>query len=133
MSAITLNKEMTVKDVLDRWPETLDVFIANGFDNFRDEKQRNAVGAYLKLDRAAQTKNYDLDNFLALLQDKIDEELGQIDVTMKATEKDNSQVTVSGYSPAQFDYRYSRGLMLSSKTTLRKPVTTLVISWRLPQ
>ncbi len=99
MSTETLNKEMTVKEVLDRWPETLDVFIANGFDNFRDEKQRNAVGAFLKLGRAAQTKNYDLDNFLALLQAKIDEELNQVDVTMKTTEKTDSQVTVSGLLP----------------------------------
>lgn len=102
MTTITmdkLHKDMTVKDVLDRWPETLDVFVANGFDNFRDEKQRNAVGAFLKLERAAQTKKYDLDNFLRLLQDKIDEELNQVDVTMKATEKSGSQVNVSGLLP----------------------------------
>ncbi|MCK5914103.1 MAG: DUF1858 domain-containing protein, partial [Desulfuromusa sp.] len=48
MTTATLNKDMTVKDVLDLWPETLDVFVANGFENFRDEKQRNAVGAFLK-------------------------------------------------------------------------------------
>ncbi len=99
MTTATLNKEMTVKDVLDRWPETLDVFVANGFENFKDEKQRNAVGAFLKLERAAQTKNYDLDNFLNLLQTKIDEELNQVDVTMKTTEKADSQVTVSGLLP----------------------------------
>ncbi len=94
-----IHKDMTVKEVLDRWPATLDVFVANGFDNFRDEKQRNAVGAFLKLERAAQTKKYDLDNFLTLLQDKIDEELNQVDVTMKTTEKSGSQVTVSGLLP----------------------------------
>lgn len=94
-----LNKDMTVKDVLDRWPGTLDVFVANGFENFRDEKQRNAVSAFLKLERAAQTKKYDLDNFLGLLQTKIDEELNQTDVTMKVTEKSDSQVNVSGLLP----------------------------------
>ena len=99
MTTTVLNKDMTVKDVLDRWPETLDVFVANGFDNFRDEKQRNAVGAFLKLERAAQTKKYDLGNFLGLLQDKIDEELNQVDVTMKTTVKAGSQVTVSGLLP----------------------------------
>ncbi len=99
MTTTTLNKDMTVKDVLDRWPATLDVFVANGFENFSDEKQRNAVGAFLKLERAAQTKNYDLDNFLGLLQEKIDEELNQVDVTMKKTQKANSQVTVTGLLP----------------------------------
>lgn len=94
-----IHKDMTVKEVLDRWPATLDVFVANGFDNFRDENQRNAVGAFLKLERAAQTKKYDLENFLTLLQEKIDEELNQVDVTMKTTEKTGSQVTVSGLLP----------------------------------
>ena len=99
MTTATLNKNMTVKEVLDNWPETLDVFIANGFDNFKDEKQRQAVAGFLKLERAAQTKNYDLDNFLGLLQVKIDEQANQVDVTMKVTEKANSQVTVSGLLP----------------------------------
>jgi len=99
MTTTTLSKDMSVKEVLDRWPETLDVFVANGFENFKDEKQRNAVGAFLKLERAAQTKEYDLDNFLALLQEKIDEELNQVDVTMKKTEKSGTQVNVSGLLP----------------------------------
>ncbi len=95
----TLNKDMTIKEILDSWPETLDVFIANGFDNFRDEKQRNAVAGFLKLDRAVQTKKYDLDNFLGLLQTKIDESTNLADITMKKTTKDQSEVTVSGLLP----------------------------------
>ena len=96
---MTINKDMTVKEVLEHWPETLDVFIANGFDNFRDEKQRNAVAGFLKLGRAVQTKNYDLDNFLGLLQQKIDESLNLADVTMKKTAKADSEVTVTGLLP----------------------------------
>ena len=95
----TLNKDMTIKEILDSWPETLDVFIANGFDNFRDEKQRNAVAGFLKLDRAVQTKKYDLDNFLGLLQTKIDESTNLADITMKKTTKEKSEVTVSGLLP----------------------------------
>lgn len=99
MTTTTLSKEMTVKEVLDRWPETLDVFVANGFENFKNEKQRNAVAAFLKLERAATTKNYDLNNFLALLQGKIDEQLNLADVTMKQTEQVGSDVRVSGLLP----------------------------------
>ena len=99
MTTDNIHKDMTVKEVLDRWPETLDVFIANGFTNFRDERQRNAVAAFLKLERAAQTKNYDLDNFLGLLQQKISEQLHQADVTMKQTQKAGSQINVSGLLP----------------------------------
>ncbi|MBE9486974.1 MAG: ABC transporter substrate-binding protein [Chloroflexi bacterium] len=99
MTTETLHKDMTIKDVLERWPETLDVFIANGFESFRDEKQRTRVGAFLKLERAAQTKKYDLGNFLGLLQEKINEQLNQVDVTMKTTEKAGSNVSVSGLLP----------------------------------
>jgi len=99
MTTATLHKDMTVKEVLERWPETLDVFVANGFDNFRDEKQRNAVAAFLKLERAAQAKNYNLENFMGLLQQKVDEQLNLADVTMKKNSRDGSQVTVSGLLP----------------------------------
>ena len=99
MTTDTIHKDMTVKDVLERWPETLDVFIANGFANFRDERQRNAVAGFLKLERAAQTKNYDLENFLGLLQQKISEQQNQADVTMKQTQKAGSQINVSGLLP----------------------------------
>ncbi len=99
MTTVTLHKDMTVKEVLELWPETLDVFIANGFDNFRDERQRNAVAAFLKLERAAQTKNYDLNNFMGLLQQKVDEQRNLADVTMKRTTREGSQVTVTGLLP----------------------------------
>ncbi|NOQ52257.1 MAG: DUF1858 domain-containing protein [Desulfuromonadaceae bacterium] len=99
MTTEVLHKDMTIKDVLERWPETLEVFIANGFESFRDEKQRTRVGAFLKLERAAQTKKYDLGNFLGLLQEKINEQLNQVDVTMKTTEKAGSNVSVSGLLP----------------------------------
>ncbi|MBN1957397.1 MAG: ABC transporter substrate-binding protein [Desulfuromonadales bacterium] len=99
MTTATLHKDMTVKDVLNNWPETLDVFIANGFENFREQKQRDAVAAYLKLERAAKTKNYDLDNFMGLLQEKINEQLNLADVTMKQTRKKDSDVNVAGLLP----------------------------------
>ncbi len=95
----TIHKDMTIKEVLEHWPETLDVFIANGFENFRDEKQRNAVAGFLKIERAAQTKHYDLDNFIGLLQQKIDEALNVADVTMKKTAKENSEIIVTGLLP----------------------------------
>lgn len=99
MTTQTLNKEMTIKDILDQWPETLDVFVANGFDNFRDKKQLNAVAPYLKLERAAQMKNYDLDNFIALLRDQITLNTHQADITMKKTEHDSGDIHIAGLLP----------------------------------
>jgi len=99
MSAQTIHKDMTIKELLEQHPETLDVLVANGFENLKDPKVLNGVGGILKLERAAQTRNYDLDNFLSLLQQKIDEKSNQVDVTMKQTQNDQSEITISGLLP----------------------------------
>lgn len=99
MTTMTLNKDMTIKEVLQHWPETLDVFVANGFESFRDEKKRNAIAPYLKLERAAQMKNYDLDNFMALLRDQIALSSHQADITMKKTDHANGDIRIAGLLP----------------------------------
>lgn len=99
MSAQMIHKDMTVKELLDHHPETLDVLVANGFENLKDPRVLAGVGGFLKLERAAQTKNYDLDNFLSLLQQKVAEQHQQVDVTMKTTQNDTSEITISGLLP----------------------------------
>lgn len=99
MSALQIDKDMTVKQLLEQHPETLEVLIGNGFENLKDPKVLAGVGGFLKLERAAQTKGYDLDNFLGLLQQKIDEKSNQVDVTMKQTQNDESEITISGLLP----------------------------------
>lgn len=99
MNIQQVNKDMTVKELLDLWPETLDVLVANGFENLKDPKVLASVGGFLKLERAALTKNYDLDNFLGLLQQKIDEKRNLVDVTMKSTENATSEIRIAGLLP----------------------------------
>lgn len=98
-TGLALHKDLTVKEVIERWPETLEVFLANGFEIFREEKQRTSVGAFLTLERAARTKQYDPDNFLGLLQCKIDDRHSQADVTMKTTRRAGSDIQVAGLLP----------------------------------
>ncbi len=99
MSETRVQKDMTVKEVLDRWPETLEVFLASGFEIFREEKRRASLGAFLTLERAARTKQYDPDNFLGLLQCRIDEQRSQPDVTMKTTRRAGGDIQVAGLLP----------------------------------
>ncbi len=99
MSAHLIQKDMTIKELLEQHPETLEVLVANGFENLRDPKVLAGVGSFLKLERAALTKNYDLDNFLGLLQQKVDEKSNQVDVTMKQTQQEQSEITISGLLP----------------------------------
>jgi ABC-type Fe3+ transport system substrate-binding protein len=90
---------MTIKELLEQHPETLEVLVANGFENLKDPKVLAGVGGFLKLERAALTKNYDLDNFLGLLQQKVDEKHNQVDVTMKQTQQEQSEISISGLLP----------------------------------
>lgn len=99
MKTEQINKDMTVKELVERWPETLEVLAANGFENLKDPKVLSSVGSYLKLERAAATKNYDLDNFIGLFQQKIDEHRNQVDVTMKAQGTGKSDIRVAGLLP----------------------------------
>ncbi|MDK9718745.1 MAG: ABC transporter substrate-binding protein [Trichlorobacter sp.] len=99
MSAHRIQKDMTIKELLEQHPETLEVLVANGFDNLKDPKVLAGVGGFLKLERAALTKNYDLDNFLGLLQQKVDEKHNQVDVTMKQTQQEQSEISISGLLP----------------------------------
>jgi len=99
MNTQPIHKDMTIKELLGQYPETLDVLVANGFENLKDPKVLANVGGFLKLERAAQTKNYDLDNFLGLLQQKVAELHQQVDVTMKQTLKDQSEISISGLLP----------------------------------
>lgn len=99
MQTDQIQKDMTIKELLEQHPETLEVLIANGFENLKDPKVLAGVGGILKLERAAQTKNYDLDNFLSLLQQKVDEKRNQVDVTMKNTQQGDSEITISGLLP----------------------------------
>jgi ABC-type Fe3+ transport system substrate-binding protein len=99
MNIQQIHKDMTVKELLVLHPETLEVLVANGFDNLKDPKVLAGVGGFLKLERAAQTKSYNLDNFLGLLQQKVEEQHQQVDVTMKQTLKEESEITISGLLP----------------------------------
>lgn len=99
MQTTQIHKDMTIKELLEHHPETLEVLIANGFENLKDPKILAGVGVFLKLERAAQTKNYDLENFIGLLQQKVDEQHNQVDVTMKQTQNDQSEITISGLLP----------------------------------
>ena len=95
----TIEKTMTIQQLVDAWPCTLEVLVANGFENLKDPAVRSAVGRVLTIERAAGMKGYGIDTFIGLLQHRIDEMADQADVTMKQTERANSDISVAGLLP----------------------------------
>lgn len=94
-----INKKMTIFDIVDQYPETLDVFVNNGFSQLEDEKKLKSVGKILKLESALKSRKYDVDTYIKMLEEKIDEAADNVDVTLKNTRKDDADIKITGLLP----------------------------------
>lgn len=93
-----IETDITIKELVDRYPETLNLLVANGFEMFKDEAKINSVGKILKLKTALSSKGFDEETFIKLLEEKIFETKNIIDVTMK--NKDSAgEISVKGLLP----------------------------------
>lgn len=59
-------------DITDKYPVTLKVFIANGFNQLADETKRETFGKALQLDIALMMRQIDLESFTLLLEQAIE-------------------------------------------------------------
>ncbi|MDY0190155.1 MAG: ABC transporter substrate-binding protein [Desulfuromonas sp.] len=129
---------MTIKEIVTRWPETQDVFVANGFAMFSNAKTLDSVGRFLKLETALTNKGYAVDTFMALLQEKIAERQHQVDITLVAAQDEGYDIDVAGLLPCpvrvplleSFDtftkaYHQSSGF----KTRSRLEAASLGVEW----
>jgi ABC-type Fe3+ transport system substrate-binding protein len=58
-------------DITEKYPQTLKVFLANGFTQLADEQKRSVFGKALQLDIALMMLQLDQDAFVMLLEDAI--------------------------------------------------------------
>lgn len=91
--------ESSIRSIVDRYPETRDVFVANGFPHFADDGKLETVGRFLTLGSALDHKNIDRNTFLKLLRDRIDEMRETTDVTLKRTLLEEADITIKGLLP----------------------------------
>lgn len=96
---MTIQISMTIKEIVEAWPETLDVFIANGFENLKEPKVLESVGRFLKLESALKNKGYAVDTFVQLLEDKINEQRNQVDITLVEKKQQDYDIDVAGLLP----------------------------------
>lgn len=95
----TLCPSMTIKEIVNAWPETLAVFVANGFENFKEQKVLDSVGRFLKLETALRDKEYAVETFVTLLNDKIAERQQQVDITLAEKDDEGFDIDVAGLLP----------------------------------
>ncbi len=91
MPESTIAPEMTLFDITEKFPETIDVFVANGYEHVGDQKKRTTSGKMVTLGQAVQMKGKDLAAFIALLENSVKENRVKEDVTL-AMAADESQI-----------------------------------------
>lgn len=66
-------QNMYISDILKNYPDTLPVFLANGFEDFSDEDFLNQIGPFLKLKTALKTRRINQELFVKYLEEKTSE------------------------------------------------------------
>jgi len=71
MSAIEITPAMTLFEVTERYPETIPVFVDNGFAHVGDPARRKSHGRMVTLDQATRMKGKEFAEFRRLLEEAV--------------------------------------------------------------
>ncbi len=91
----------TLNTIAEKYPETIPVFVGNGFPQMGDPAGRAGMGSRITLAAALKIKRRNLDTFTKLLIDRIESSRNEIDATLRNTEveKDHDGPSVVGILP----------------------------------
>ena len=90
MDKSTITPEMTLFDITEAHPETVPVFVANGYEHVGDEARRKAQGRLVTLAQAMQMKGKDPAAFVRLLEGAVAEARTKQDVTLNTLQDENA-------------------------------------------
>ena len=96
MPETSIAPELTLFAITEKFPETIDVFVANGFEHVGDEKKRTTNGKMVTLKQAVQMKGKDLRAFTALLENAVSANAKSEDVTLAAVNDENQIFPTEG-------------------------------------
>ena len=84
------DKNTTLWELTEKYPETIPVFSSNGFSKMEDKEQRAKLGKAIKLEMALMIKQIDYATFSSLLIQAIEQNDAEIDVTLATSNKVNT-------------------------------------------
>ncbi len=99
-----MNKYFDVKDkvydITEKYPETIEVFVANGFQPLANEKMRKLMGKTISLEMACKSKKVNLEIFTEKLIEAIEQNRNSVDSTL-ITKKENldADIKLEGILP----------------------------------
>ncbi len=70
---MSIDPNRTLLDIAETWPETVPVFVAEGFPQMEDPTKRRMLGAAVTLRQALDLRGLDVETFVARLQRTVDE------------------------------------------------------------
>jgi len=81
------DENTTLWDITSSYPETIPVFVSNGFPLMQHEKQREKFAKSITLETALMLKQLDFETFSKLLREAIEQDDSSVDVTLANTER----------------------------------------------
>ena len=89
-----------VYDITEKYPETIDVFVSSGFDQFCDENMRKTIGKTISMEIACKSKKINVDLFEkklleAIEQIRVSEDKSLVDRQVK----ENADIRIEGILP----------------------------------
>lgn len=99
-----MNKYFDIKDkvfdITENYPETLDIFVANGFEQLANEKMRKLMGKTISLEMACLTKKVNVELFEKKLVEAIEQHRISVDDALAAPKKqEGGDIKIEGLLP----------------------------------
>lgn len=89
----------TLFDITEKYPQTIKVFVANGFPDIDDPVKRATLGKNISLKQALQIKGKSIQLYFKLLSDSIENENRSVDISMRGSENKDAEVSIVGALP----------------------------------
>ncbi|WP_417348820.1 ABC transporter substrate-binding protein [Ferrimonas sp.] len=80
-----IEQQSTLFEITEKHPETIPVFVSNGFPQMEDAAKRAALGKSITLSAAVAMKKLDIDSFIRLLEEAISRYTDDTDITLVQT------------------------------------------------
>lgn len=93
-----IDREDTLFDITEMHPETIPVFVSNGFPQMNDPGKREAMGKSISLSSAMLLKQMDVESFLRLLEEAVKRNADTTDITLAGKGRTSQGTEDSGPS-----------------------------------
>ncbi|MGL6065025.1 MAG: ABC transporter substrate-binding protein [Fusobacteriaceae bacterium] len=93
-----INLKSTIKEIITKFPDLIDIFISKGFSGLRNSSDLDTLGK-ISLEMALNMKKIDVNLFKKILEDRINEDLENVDLTLVEPKQIEGALTLTGLLP----------------------------------